>query len=94
MSFVVLEAQGRTEMKDKDSPTVRVNRELDLAEQEGLQTACIPGACDGNMSNYFMICNESGKEVWKDWQCERPAAVKRAAVEGVCRRVTPQITPA
>ena len=32
---------------------------VDLAEQEGLQTACIPGACDGNMSNYFMIGDES-----------------------------------
>ena len=41
--------------KYEDSPTVRTNRVLDLAEQEGLQTACIPGACDGNMSNYFKI---------------------------------------
>ena len=28
------------------------------------------------------------------WLCERPAAVKRAAVEGGCRHLTPQITPA
>ena len=44
-----------TERKDKDSPTIRTNRVLDSAEQEGLQTAYIPCACDGNMSNYFMI---------------------------------------
>ena len=27
-----------------------LHRALDLAEQEGLQTACIPGACDGEDS--------------------------------------------
>ena len=55
MSFVVLEVQSHTERKDKDSPTVRANRVLDLAEQEGLQTAYIPGACDGTVSKDFMI---------------------------------------
>ena len=39
-----------TERKDKDSPTVRANRVLDLAKQKGLQTAYMPGACDGNKS--------------------------------------------
>ena len=34
---------------------IRANRVPDLAEQEYLQAACIPGACDGNMSNCFMI---------------------------------------
>ena len=50
-----------TERQGKDSPMVRANSVLDWAEQEGLQTACIPGACDGNMSNYFMIYDENGK---------------------------------
>ena len=61
---VVIDAAGCADMaaadhlrrKYKDSPTVRANRVLDLAEQEGLQTACIPGACDGNMSDYLKIC--------------------------------------
>ena len=51
-----------TKKKDKDSPTVRTNRMLHLAAQEGLQTANIFGACDGNMSNYFMIFVENGKD--------------------------------
>jgi len=51
-----------TVRKDKNSPTVRTNRVLDLAEMEGLQTAYIPGACDGNMSNYFMVYDEFGQD--------------------------------
>ena len=42
VSFVVLEAQSRTERKDKDSPTVRAYRVLDLAEQEGPQNCLHP----------------------------------------------------
>ena len=42
VSSIVLEAQRRTERKDKDSPTVRTNRVLDLAEQEGLQNCIHP----------------------------------------------------
>ena len=33
-----------------------LHRVLDLTEQEGLQTACIPSACDGNMSSFLKIC--------------------------------------
>ena len=50
-----------TERKGKNSPMVRASRVLDLAEQEGLQTVRIPGACDGDMSIYFMIYDENGK---------------------------------
>ena len=46
---------GHLRRKYKDSPTIRANRVFYLAEQEGLQTACIPGTCDGNRSNYFKI---------------------------------------
>ena len=33
-------------------PTVHANRVLDLAEQEGLQTACVPGACADKTDNF------------------------------------------
>ena len=48
--------------KDRDSPTVRTNPLLDLAEKEGLQTVYIPGATDGNMSNYFKVYDERGQD--------------------------------
>ena len=31
---------------------IRTNRVLDLAEQEGIQTACVPGACADKTGNY------------------------------------------
>ena len=51
VSFAVLEAP------------VRANRVLDLTEQEGLQAAYIPGACDGTVSNDFMICAKMARMV-------------------------------
>jgi len=46
---------------DKDAPTVRTNPVFDLLKQEGLGTVVIPGATDGNMSNYFAVFDENGK---------------------------------
>jgi monoamine oxidase len=44
----------------KHVPTVHTNPVLELAKQEGLRTTLIPGATDGNMSNYFAVFDEHG----------------------------------
>lgn len=38
------------------------NPVIELAKQEGLQTVLIPGATDGNMSNYFAVFDENGED--------------------------------
>ena len=75
-----------TVRKDKDSPTVRTNRVLDLADLEGLQTAYIPGACDGNMSNYFMVYDESlVRTVTQLENCVRRVTTRWTVSIGLCQ---------
>jgi len=45
----------------KGNPKVLTNPVFDLAQKEGLKTVRIPGACDGNMSNYFTVFDSKGK---------------------------------
>jgi len=51
---------GATKVR-KGNPNVLTNPVLDLAKQEGLRTVRIPGAADGNMSNYFAVLDENGQ---------------------------------
>jgi len=46
----------------ESSPSVKHNPLLALAHKEGLGLAYIPGATDGNMSNYFKVYDEDGKD--------------------------------
>lgn len=58
---------------DSDAPTVRTNPMLDLAQKEGLTTYKIPGATDGNMSNYFAVYDENGNRADTDGELRRKA---------------------
>jgi len=58
---------------DSASPSVRTNPMLDLAQKEGLQTYFIPGATDGNMSNYFAVYDEYGNRADMDGELRRKA---------------------
>jgi len=50
------------ESQKKGSPSVTTNPVKDLMLQENLQVAFIPGATDGNMSNYYRVYDEHGVE--------------------------------
>jgi len=50
---------GSTSYKVPNAP----NPVVELAKQEGLRTYYIPGATDGNMSNYFAVFDENGQNV-------------------------------
>jgi len=62
-----------TERTDAHSPSVRRNPVLDLSKQAGLETALIPGATDGNMSNYFAIFDEYGQKADADGELRKKA---------------------
>jgi len=49
-----------TERNGKDTPSVRVNPVKTLMLQENLGVAYIPGATDGNMTNYYKVYDEHG----------------------------------
>jgi len=46
--------------RDKSVPDVKVNPVKALMDQENLQVAYIPGATDGNMTNYYKVYDEFG----------------------------------
>lgn len=48
------------ERTDKGAPDVTINPVLQLARQENLGTVYIPGATDGNMTNYYKVYDEHG----------------------------------
>lgn len=48
------------EKQEKGNPAVLSNPVRDLMYQENLQVAFIPGATDGNMTNYYKVYDENG----------------------------------
>jgi len=53
---------GEKEPLLASGPSVKKNPLAVLAKAEGLETVYIPGATDGNMSNYFKVYDEDGKD--------------------------------
>jgi polyamine oxidase len=54
--------QGAKKPMLKNGISVKRNPLAVLAEKEGLETVYIPGATDGNMSNYFKVYDEFGED--------------------------------
>lgn len=57
----------------KGKPTVVTNPVFDLAKKEALRTVRIPGATDGNMSNYFKVYDSKGQDADPDGKIRRKA---------------------
>lgn len=48
---------------DKAAPSITKNPVIELAKQENLATVLIPGATDGNMTNYYKVYDEYGVDM-------------------------------